>query len=269
MRLPRTALLLSIAWLASVAAICDPGENPNAGDDPSEGILPDPEPIPEPEPILEPEPVDPLCTDPCQGDQILFGPETFHRACGRPKTERRLFSLPTERDVCVVVTNDGNASTRIKIDGGEIVGPSDFNPHVTLITRTVNLAAGEHELKIRVVSIPGTSVTVEIRACDQSDPPQLPCSVVATEWCLEGGWNVSLTQPGGLICTAPGVDYNDNCATCEDYNLLVWTDGTGDPLCPREYNTIAGMVFGGHEPCACTNDLLTCGVWELEGCIPD
>jgi hypothetical protein len=177
--------------------------------------------------------------------------------------------LTAQTDLCLVVENDGTAAARIRVDGAEVVGPSAFNPHVTRITATLRLQGGEHELSVRMTSIPGTSITVELRACEQAPPEPPPCSEVATALCVAQGWSVGLSLEGGLICTAPGVGIHDNCATCEQYNLYVWSAGVGDPYCPRVYLTEPGEVYGGHEPCTCSNDLVECGAWELAGCVPD
>lgn len=271
MRLLRTTFLL-LAWFATTGATCRHGCDPPPGHEPDAAAEPDAGPEQDagaqPDATLPPD-AQVVCADPCEGSLVLFGPETFSRACGTPDTSVRSFELPAETNVCLVVTNDGNAAARIQIDGVEVIGPSAFNPHVTRITASLPLGAGAHELSVQVTSIPGTSFTLEIRACEAAPPQPLPCSQLATTLCLGQGWTVGLSMEGGIICTAPGVDIHDNCATCEQYNLFVWTAGTGDPYCPRVYLTEPGDIYGGHEPCTCSNDLIECGTWELQGCVAD
>jgi hypothetical protein len=157
----------------------------------------------------------------------------------------------------------------VRIDGDQVMGPSDFNHNVTEVTATVPLSAGQHELRIWLASAPGSFVTVEARACAPAPPPDPPCSEVATDWCEDKGWSVESVGLGSLVCTAPGFDGGDSCLGCTQYNVVVWTDGGGDPLCNVTYSTYAGAVYGGHTPCACEDNLMECGIWDMLGCIPD
>ena len=75
--------------------------------------------------------------DPCTEGAAVFGPETFARDRGSPQTEDREFTVEGSGTLCVHVANDGAASARITLDAVEIVSPSDFNPRVTQIQKTV------------------------------------------------------------------------------------------------------------------------------------
>lgn len=210
------------------------------------------------------------CTDPCQGDLLLFGPETFTRTTCAPITEIRSFEVDNAGDVCIVVTNAGSSAAWIKIDGIKYLRPNDFNPCVTDITATVTLTAGTHELSVRVASQPGTSITVELRACDEGPPPQRLCSEVARELCESKGWIV-VGEPelGNIVCTVDGRGTEENCSTCTEYNMVVWVDGSPERECPGIYSTVVGMVYGGHIPCTCSDNLYWCQAWDTQSCIPD
>ncbi len=257
MRLPRLALLTLIAS-ALVLAGCpwddDDSCSQDAGVPGTDGTQPPP-----------------VCVDPCEGP-LVFGPETFDRTTCAPVTEVRSFELDVATDVCLKVSNNGVAAAWIKINGIKYVKPSDFNPNVTDIIKTLALGAGVHELKVRVASSPGSSITVEVRACDQGPPPPRLCSEVARELCESKGWTV-VSEPdppiGNIVCTVDGRDSVNNCGTCAEYNIVVWQDASPEQHCPGSYSTLAGSVYGGHIPCTCADNLYWCQTWDMQGCIPD
>jgi hypothetical protein len=205
--------------------------------------------------------------DPCTDGATIFGPETFGREPGVPATGHRNFEMPTDGDACVLLTNDGCGAAEVKIDGVQIFSPGQLSPKVTELVSTIPLEQGGHTLSVRVASAEGCSVTVELRACEAAP---LLCSQAATTWCEAKGWYVSYYHDGSVICTAPGYDYGDNCEECGIYNIVVYEDGAGDPLCPGGFcGTYAGHVYGGHDPCECGDNLLYCQPWDMQGCTPD
>lgn len=258
MRLPR--LLLLMVTVSSLALAGCPWDDDDDGSGDTNTVE-------------STDPADPVstCTDPCQGE-LLFGPETFVRTTCEPQTEIRSFELDNAGDVCVLVTNNGNASAFIWVDGIKYIRPNDFNPNVTDITETVALTAGTHELKLRVASIPNTSITVELRACDEGPPPPRLCSEVAREFCESKGW-VVVNDPnpsiGNIVCTYDGAGPENNCRTCTEYNMVVWEAGSPEPECMGTYSTTVGSVYGGHIPCTCADNLYWCQSWDTQGCIPD
>jgi hypothetical protein len=106
-----------------------------------------------------------------------------------------------------------------------------------------------------------------------SDPPTpLLCSEAAAAYCADIGWfQVSdpATDDGQIICTIDGRPAGENCGGCAEYNIVVWEDGAGDRFCPGTYTTYAGNVYCGHHPCECGDNLIWCGVWDMQGCEPD
>jgi hypothetical protein len=212
--------------------------------------------------------------DPCASGQTIFGPETFTRQGCQPETVERDLEVPADGNLCFLLTSDGTSAAWIKLDGAKVFGPNAFNPNVTQLSTTVEATAGMHTLSVRITSKKGSSVTIEVRACgDTTTPPEEPlCSEVATDWCTAKGWTVadSSAYPGNLICTAPGVPEDENCSGCGEYNIVVWEDGSGDRFCPDvTYTTTAGNFYCGHNPCVCGDNLVLCGTWGLQGCIPD
>ncbi len=208
------------------------------------------------------------CVNPCEGTQILFGPETFTRSYSAPQTFYRTFELPEAAEVCIHATNFQTAAALVRIDGDQVYSPSDFNPNVTELDTTVSLPAGQHELRVAMASAPGSTLTLEMRTCAPATQDPL-CSTVAIDWCEDKGWSVESVGSGSIVCTSPGFDGGDSCLGCTQYNVVVWSDGGGDPLCNVTYTTHAGAVYGGHTPCECADNLMECGIWDMLGCIPD
>jgi hypothetical protein len=105
-------------------------------------------------------------------------------------------------------------------------------------------------------------------------PCPVYCSEAAAAFCADIGWiKVSdpATDEGQIICTVDGRPAEENCGGCAEYNIVVWEDGAGDRFCPEvaPYTTYAGNVYCGHHPCECGDNLIWCGVWDMQGCIPD
>ena len=205
--------------------------------------------------------------DPCTEGVIVYGPETFQRLSGTPVTNHRQFTLDADGDVCVLLGNNGCGAAEVKIDGEQLISPGQLNPNVYDLVTTTQLAEGSHTLSVRMASADGCSVDVELRACEPATPL---CSQVATDWCEAKGWHVAYYWQGSIICTAPGYDEFDHCEDCNIYNIVVWEDGAGDPLCPGGLcSTNAGGVYGGHDPCECGDNLRWCQTWDMQGCQPD
>ena len=101
------------------------------------------------------------------------------------------------------------------------------------------------------------------------------CSAVATAWCLAKGWMVAPwsssypNSPGGSIfCVTPGNSAGRDCDACGTYNQLVWKT-TATDACSSSIPLSPGQVYGGHSPCSCGATHFDCGVWDMQGCLPD
>ncbi len=102
-----------------------------------------------------------------------------------------------------------------------------------------------------------------------------PCSTVAAAWCTSKGWKVVPwntsypNQPGGSIfCTSDGRSAANDCDTCMTYNQVVWKT-TAKDACSSSNPMVAGNVYGGHSPCTCGPNLLSCGSWAMNNCTPN
>ncbi len=107
----------------------------------------------------------------------MFGPNQYVRTTGAPNTFTDTFSaVPGEAKI--VVKNgaldgedriiDALSSAKIYINGEQIFGPSDFNQHVHLLERSVNLLE-VNSIKVRLASKPGSYLSIEIT--QYIDPP--------------------------------------------------------------------------------------------------
>src|SRR6266480_863840 len=98
----------------------------------------------------------------------IFGPKQYTRIAGRPQTFTETFQHPCGTAPCQIVVVNGNAdgtkrisSASISLNGGQIVGPSDFNQQVGKIVRPIALA-DQNRLTIRLASKPGSFLTVSV-----------------------------------------------------------------------------------------------------------
>jgi hypothetical protein len=102
-------------------------------------------------------------SDPCSAGTAVIGPETFIRSHGSPTQEVRTFSVPEPGAVCVLITNQGESSARVGLDGVDLLTPDRLNPHVSHLSVTENVDEGDHELSVELASRPGTAIDVEVR----------------------------------------------------------------------------------------------------------
>ena len=204
--------------------------------------------------------------DPCTEGVAVVPVETYPRGSAKPITSYRQFTLEEDSDVCLLLENNGCGGAEVKIDGDQLISPGQLNPSVFDLVTTTSLSAGNHTLSVKVSSAEGCSVDVELRAC--APQPRL-CSDVAADWCEAKGFEVDLYADGAVICTAEGYNETYSCEFCDIYNVVVYKDGAGDPECPGDYSTQAGVVYGGHVPCLCSDNLYYCQSWDMQDCQPD
>ncbi|MFC2054040.1 hypothetical protein ACFLV7_07050 [Chloroflexota bacterium] len=72
-----------------------------------------------------------------------------------------------------------------------------------------------------------------------------------------------------IVCLDDRHSAEENCGGCGEYNIVVWEDGFGDWYDPRTYSTVAGNIYCGHNPCVIGDNLVWCGTWDMQNCIPD
>ena len=100
---------------------------------------------------------------------VLFGPTQYQRTAGPPNQFAGTFTLPagaTAPYTLHVVNGNADGTNRvssatIKLNGTQILGPSDFNQNVAVLDRTVTLQAS-NILEVRLTSAPGSFLTVSV-----------------------------------------------------------------------------------------------------------
>ena len=108
-------------------------------------------------------------TVPAFAQTVLFGPKQYTRTAGPPNQSTDTFTLPTGATAPYtlhVVNGNANgtnrtSSARVKLNGVEILGPSDFGQNVSVLDRTVVLQAN-NTVEIRLTSAPGSVITVSV-----------------------------------------------------------------------------------------------------------
>ncbi len=110
---------------------------------------------------------------------LIFGPYTFVREEGVPKTERISFTLEEMNCLFYLRLTNGTAeggkrvsSARVRLNGKEIFRPSQFNQQIATLDRQISLEKGENLLEVELRSAPGSFITIEIFCL----PPKV-CSI--------------------------------------------------------------------------------------------
>lgn len=106
---------------------------------------------------------------PLQAQTVLFGPTQYTRTAGPPNQFTDTVTLPagtTAPYTLHVVNGNANGTNRIssatvKLNGIQILGPSDFGQNVAVLDRTVALQAS-NTLEIRLTSAPGSFIVVSV-----------------------------------------------------------------------------------------------------------
>ncbi|RME27503.1 MAG: HEAT repeat domain-containing protein [Deltaproteobacteria bacterium] len=112
----------------------------------------------------------------------VFGPAEFRRAKGKPQTVTAIFDVPARGEVCLSVVNGSGppphgeriSSAWLFIDDVLVIGPEAFSQNVGEISTPHAVEAGPHNLSVRLASVPGSFITVEIRFLHKdTEPPVL------------------------------------------------------------------------------------------------
>jgi hypothetical protein len=104
------------------------------------------------------------------GTFTAFGPKTYVRGTGQPVTVTNTFTVldPTTA-FKLTIANSGISSAVVKLNGAQVFGPSDFNQHVTILSKPVKLL-GINQLAVELRSQPGSSFILEIIGVDNVPP---------------------------------------------------------------------------------------------------
>jgi RHS repeat-associated protein len=107
----------------------------------------------------------------------LFGPRTFERRSGAPAVEQVRFVLPAGASAPyrLHVQNGGEgggaraSSAVVRLNGAQVLGPSDLSQDVGALLREVQLAP-ENVLEVELRSAPGSRVTLHVTGIDAEAP---------------------------------------------------------------------------------------------------
>src|SRR5438105_14244809 len=99
-------------------------------------------------------------------DRIVFGPETFQRTTGQPRTVTRTFQIATTNaSYRLKLSNRGVTSATVSVNGVAILQPGDFmgtNTASASFERDIVVHAGANRMDVQVRGAPGTSFIIEI-----------------------------------------------------------------------------------------------------------
>src|SRR5205809_312206 len=101
-----------------------------------------------------------------------FGPTVYARVTGNPQTVSDTFSvLNPNTHYTLHIDNNGVSSAVISVDGTQIFGPSDFDPHVAVLDRAVTLTS-KNTATVELRGKPEASLAITVIGVD-SDPPSV------------------------------------------------------------------------------------------------
>jgi hypothetical protein len=160
------------------------------------------------------------------GAFVVFGPEDYIRSTKKPIGVTDSFSVLNPNTTYTLHVYNGGKNSQfrdrvssavIKLNGAEIVGPSEVSQQVSYIEKAINLSSN-NELAVELRSGPGSRLTVEIVGVD-NDPP----TIVATQTPPPNGagWN-NTDVTVGFQCS----DMTSGIASCSP-PVLVQAEGGG------------------------------------------
>jgi hypothetical protein len=109
-----------------------------------------------------------------QNNDILFISKLvavkLFRDKGKPEAETTTFNVESEGDYYINIANGVRtsddktqvSSAVIKLDGTEIISPSDLNQNILFKVIKIHLTAGEHTLSVQLRSKPRSFLTIVI-----------------------------------------------------------------------------------------------------------
>lgn len=213
--------------------------------------------------------------DPCDGP-VIIAPETYVRSGNRKVAIHRIVNMEVASDVCLKINTRDVVAAWIVIDGDTIFTPKNFKKPETNLQVVTFFESGVHDISFTLGGKPGGTITIELNGGIVGPPPAKLCSEAAREACESRGWQVVQTNipEGNLVCTIDGRGPEANCDSCGVYNIFVWKNGSREQTCLDDgytgpYSTLAGVMFAGHVPCECGDNLFFCGQWDMQDCIPD
>ena len=166
------------------------------------------------------------------GTFVAFGPEDYIRSTKKPVFATDSFSvLNPHTSYTLHVYNGGQnnqstdrvSSAVIKLNGAEVVSPSEFSQQVSHIEKPITLLK-DNELAVEMRSGPGNRLTIVMTGVD-NDPPTIVATLAPPP--NAAGWNnTDVTVSFQCSDTTSGV------ASCSD-PVLVATEGAGQVVTGR------------------------------------
>ena len=106
---------------------------------------------------------------PLQGSVSIWGPVTFLREQGKPKTDRVSIPISDPTGPFILRLTNGSAegtqrvsSATIRLNGREVFKSCELNRRVAELNRQVTLLSGENLLEVKLRSAPAAQVTLEL-----------------------------------------------------------------------------------------------------------
>src|SRR5947209_4009345 len=101
-----------------------------------------------------------------------FGPTVYTRVTGKLQTVSNTFSvLNPDTHYTLHIDNHGVSSAVISVNGTQIFGPNDFDPHVAVLDRAVTLTS-KNTVTVELRGKPEASLAITVIGVD-NDPPSI------------------------------------------------------------------------------------------------
>jgi hypothetical protein len=173
---------------------------------------------------------------PAFAQTVLFGPKQYTRTAGPPNQFTDTFTVPagtTAPYTLHVVNGNANGTNRIssatvKLNGTQILDPSDFGPNVAVLDRTVTLQA-TNTIEIRLTSAPGSFLTISVL---DTSAGTVPTALTPNPLALTTGATANLTATLAPAPTAGGSVTGTSSNTAVASSRPPWRSARAKPACP-------------------------------------
>jgi RHS repeat-associated protein len=201
----------------------------------------------------------------------FFGPKKYLRTTGPKNVYTETIAIPaTVKSPYTLRVQNGetNGSNRVSsawvaLDGVDVIVPSDLNPNVGLIERTVTLTPPTTTLKVTLASKPGSYLTINL--CGTSQQPSGDATPPTVTWAAPTAGAITndatpmlrvqyVDTPGAGETTASGVDLTTLKVFVDDVDQTVLFTKRTDEASAQLPDTLA-LSDGAHHLLAQIKDL--------------